>query len=80
MLALTMFEDAQQAKKPLNFEAILNKTKVIRSSVYKLRLKAISRGQEPSILVKPKHVNNALCLKRLKTSIATTLFIIKTIT
>jgi hypothetical protein len=38
-----MFEDVLQAKKPPNFEVIHAKTDVTRSSIYKLRLKAISR-------------------------------------
>ena len=80
MLALTMFEDAQQAKKPPDFEAILNKTKVTKSSAYRLRSKAISRGWEPGTLVELEHVNDAPRLGRPKTSTATALFIIETMT
>jgi hypothetical protein len=38
-----MFKDASQAKKPPDFEAIRAKTDMTRSSIYKLRSKAISR-------------------------------------
>ena len=44
IIALTMFDDASQAGKPPDFKAIQAKTNVTRLSVYKLRLKAISRG------------------------------------
>jgi hypothetical protein len=75
-----MFKDASQAKKPPDFKAIRAKTDVIRLSIYKLRSKAISRGWIPGELVEPEHVNNAPCSGRPTTSIATALFIIKTIT
>jgi hypothetical protein len=39
-----MFKDALQAKKPPNLKAIRAKTNMTRSSIYKLCLKAISRG------------------------------------
>ena len=44
IVTLTMFDDASQAEKLPDFKAIRTKTSVTRSSVYKLRSKAISRG------------------------------------
>jgi hypothetical protein len=75
-----MFEDASQAKKPPDFKAIRVKTDVIRSSIYKLRSKAISRGWIPDELVEPEHVNDAPRSGRPTTSTATALFIIETMT
>jgi hypothetical protein len=73
-----MFEDASQAKKPPGFEAIRVKTDVIRSSIYKLRSKAISRGWIPDELVEPEHVNDAPRSGRPTTSTVAALFIIET--
>ena len=77
MLALTIFKDAQQARKPLNFNAIYTKTQVTKSSVYKLCLKAISRNWVLDKLVKLKHINDIPYLSCPKTLIAIALFIIK---
>jgi hypothetical protein len=77
ILALTMFDE--QSPVP-DFIGIQSRTSVSRSSVYKLRTKAISRGWIPGNIVEPEHVDNAPRLGRPKTSTATALFIIQTMT
>jgi hypothetical protein len=60
--------------------AITAKTGVSKSGYYKLRSKAISRGWQLSDLVETWHVDDAPRPGRPKTSTATALFIIKTMT
>jgi Transposase len=77
MLALSMFDE--QSPVP-DFDAIQLRTGVSKSSVYKLRTKAISRGWMLGDIVEPEHVDDAPRLGRPKTSTATALFIIETMT
>jgi hypothetical protein len=76
MLALSLFD----AIIIPDFVAITSKTGVSRSSVYKLRSKAISRGWMPGTIVEPKHVDDAPRLGRPKTSTVISLLIINTMT
>jgi transposase len=77
MLALTMFDKGSPVP---DFIAIILETSVSKSSVYKLRTKAISRGWKPQTLVEPEHVDDAPRSGRPKTSTALALFIIKIMT
>jgi hypothetical protein len=77
MLALSMFDE--QSPVP-DFDAIQLRTSVSKSSAYKLRTKAISRGWMLGDILEPEHVDDAPRLGRPKTSTATALFIIKTMT
>ena len=72
--ALTLFE------LQVLYEKITAQIGVSRSSLYKLRSKAIVYKQNPSEILETWHVNNAPCSGRLKISTAFTLFIIQTIT
>jgi hypothetical protein len=74
--ALTKFDEGT----PLNFDVILTKTGVFKSGCYKLRSKAISRGWTPGLVVEVEHVDDVPRTGRLKTSIATALFIIEIMT
>lgn len=74
--ALTKFDEGM----PPDFDAILTKTGVSKSSCYKLRTKAISRGWVPGIIVEVEHVNDAPRTGRPKTSTATALSIIEIMT
>ena len=76
MLALSLFD----AVIVPDFVVITSKTRVSRSSVYKLRSKAISRGWMPGTIVEPEHVDDAPRSGRPKTSTAISLLIINTIT
>jgi hypothetical protein len=76
MLALSLFD----AVIIPDFVAITSKTSVSKSSIYKLRSKAISRGWMPGTIVEPEHVDNAPRSGRPKTSTATSLLIINTMT
>ena len=77
MLALTKFDEGGPTP---DFVAITSKTSVSKSSVYKIRAKAISRGWHLGNIVEPVHVDNTPHSGRPKTSTATALFIIETIT
>jgi transposase len=63
-----------------DFNKIQSRTGVSRSSIYKLRTKAILHGWIPGNIIEPEHVDNTPCSGRPKTSTATALFIIETIT
>jgi hypothetical protein len=72
--ALTLFELGAQHKK------ITAQTGISRSSPYKLRSKAISRGWGPSGILETWHIDDAPRSERPKISIALSLFIIETMT
>jgi transposase len=74
--ALTKFDEG----KPPDFDAILAKTGVSKSGCYKLRSKAVSRGWIPGTVVEVEHIDDTPRSGRIKTSTATALFIIQTMT
>ena len=74
MLALKRYDDG------ILMQRITEETGVSRSSVYKLRAKAISQGWREGDIVKPFHIDDAPWSGRLKISTATALFIVKTMT
>lgn len=65
---------------PPDFDVIQAKTGVFKSGCYKLRSKAISRGWTPGSIVEVEHVDDAPRSGRPKTSTATALFIVETMT
>ena len=72
--ALTLYELR------VDLEKIKEQTGVAKSSLYKLRTKAISRGWDPSGVLETWHVDDAPRSGRPPISTATAKFIIKTIT
>jgi hypothetical protein len=73
--ALTRFKDG------VSHEKITAQTGISRSSLYKLRTKAVSRGWDPvGGILETWHVDDAPHPGRPKTSTATVLFIIETMT
>lgn len=65
---------------PPNFDVILTKTGVSKSSYYKLRTKAISRGWIPGLVVKVEYIDDTPRTGRPKISITIALFIIEIMT
>ena len=74
MLALKRYDDG------VLIQRITEETSVSRSSVYKLRAKAISWGWREGDIVKPFHIDDAPWSRRPKISTTTTLFIVETMT
>jgi hypothetical protein len=74
ILALKRFDDG------VPHEKITQETEITRSSIYKLRAKAISRGWKEGDIVEPFHVDDAPRPRRPKISTVTALFIIETMT
>jgi hypothetical protein len=74
MLALKRFDDS------VSLDKIKEETGVSRSSVYKLRTKAVSQGWREEDIVEPFHIDNAPRSRRPKTSTTTALFIVQTMT
>jgi hypothetical protein len=74
MLALKRYDDG------ILMQRITEETSVSRSSVYKLRAKAISRGWREGDIVEPFYIDDAPRSRRLKISTATALFIVETMT
>jgi len=72
--ALTLFE------LQVPHEKITAQTGVSRSSLYKLRSKAISRGWDPLGILETWHIDDAPRSRRPKISTALSLFIIETMT
>ena len=72
--ALTLYELR------VDLEKIKEQTGVAKSSLYKLRTKAILRGWDPSRVLETWHVDDAPRLGRLPISTATAKFIIETMT
>ena len=62
------------------FEVIFEQTKVTKPSLYKIRAKAKSRGWEGDGILETWHMDDAPRPGRPKTSTATALFIIETVT
>jgi hypothetical protein len=74
--ALTKFDKG----KPPDFNIILVKTGISKSGYYKLRLKAVLRNWIPGTVIEVEYIDNTPCSGYIKTSTATTLFIIQIIT
>lgn len=76
--ALTIFEC--KGNPPLTLEEILSKTGISKSSVYRIRIKAISRGWQPDSILETWHVDDAPRSGRPKIGTGTALKIIEVVT
>jgi hypothetical protein len=74
MLALKRFDDS------VSLDKIKEETGISRSSVYKLRTKAVLQGWREGDIVEPFHIDDAPRSRRPKTSTTTALFIVQTMT